>query len=603
MTLLMAALVMGAGTMWATSYVPVTSTSQLVAGKNYLIVNRYKTSKMTDPTWISFGDYNSSKSYYGSTVVTVSGDIDDFSALSVTSSESAHVLTLGGETDSWTLYDNTDEKYVALTNNSNNIHQATDETLNTSQWTISINSSTYVATISNKETTDRSIRGNQSNTRFACYTGSQNGNVEYLFVELAESDDPSISANNVNLAYNETSGSIAYTVNKGVDGGALTAALTEVSDWLTVGIVSSSSVALTATENTGAARTATVRLTYTYDTDKTLAKDVTVTQAKVAKVIDGYFDFTYADELDYGTGLTPSGTDIKEAKTFTAGNITVTPEPTATNKYWRWWTDNTLRLYTDTKMTIAAADGYVITKIDFVGTQNLDAIIASIGSYVSGNDKKSATWTGCANSIIFTRNNSNPFFTTITVTYSPSYKQAVSSYGWATLIAPDVPVSFAANDAYVVSAADVVKQTITVTPVTSVPAGTPVLLKGEGEKTITVAASASAPETNLLEVCDGTAAATGYNYFVLAQDGASAAFMQWTGDLSDIKGRVVLPLSLDLTSSGARLLRIIDDEATGIAHIENASVMERETYNLNGQRVSSPKKGLYIVNGKKVIMK
>ena len=60
---------------------------------------------------------------------------------------------------------------------------------------------------------------------------------------------------------------------------------------------------------------------------------------------------------------------------------------------------------------------------------------------------------------------------------------------------------------------------------------------------------------------------------------------------------------LDLTSSGARELRVVfADEATGI----NASVVKSETvskgvYDLQGRRVASPTKGLYIVNGKKVI--
>ena len=46
--LLLCALIVGSGTAWA-DYVLVTSTDQLVAGKNYLIVNRYKTKKMEDP--------------------------------------------------------------------------------------------------------------------------------------------------------------------------------------------------------------------------------------------------------------------------------------------------------------------------------------------------------------------------------------------------------------------------------------------------------------------------------------------------------------------------------------------------------------------------
>ena len=97
----------------------------------------------------------------------------------------------------------------------------------------------------------------------------------------SDTSTPSITADNVNLEFDDTAGSISYTLNNGVEGGVLTAALTAASDWLTVGDVSASAVALTTTQNnTGAERSATVRLTYTYDTDKLVTKNVTVTQSK-----------------------------------------------------------------------------------------------------------------------------------------------------------------------------------------------------------------------------------------------------------------------------------------------------------------------------------
>lgn len=51
---------------------------------------------------------------------------------------------------------------------------------------------------------------------------------------------------------------------------------------------------------------------------------------------------------------------------------------------------------------------------------------------------------------------------------------------------------------------------------------------------------------------------------------------------------------------------VIDGDVTGIAHISADGQMNLEEgaiYNLNGQRISQPTKGLYIVNGKKIIMK
>ena len=56
--------------------------------------------------------------------------------------------------------------------------------------------------------------------------------------------------------------------------------------------------------------------------------------------------------------------------------------------------------------------------------------------------------------------------------------------------------------------------------------------------------------------------------------------------------------------ANARMLISIDGEATGIARITVDGELQIEgVYNLNGQKVQNAKKGLYIVNGKKVVIK
>ena len=59
------------------------------------------------------------------------------------------------------------------------------------------------------------------------------------------------------------------------------------------------------------------------------------------------------------------------------------------------------------------------------------------------------------------------------------------------------------------------------------------------------------------------------------------------------------------TSNNAPELNfVIDGGTTGISTMHNSqSIMHNEYYNLAGQRVSQPTKGLYIVNGKKMIVK
>ena len=111
-------------------------------------------------------------------------------------------------------------------------------------------------------------------------------------IEEIASSNPSITAENVSIEYNTTSGAIAYTIDNPVDGGALTAA-TE-SEWLILGTVGTT-VPFTCVANTTASpRTATVTLTYTYNTDQIVTKNVTVTQAGNPNTIDNISDITAA---------------------------------------------------------------------------------------------------------------------------------------------------------------------------------------------------------------------------------------------------------------------------------------------------------------------
>ncbi|MBO6027358.1 MAG: T9SS type A sorting domain-containing protein [Bacteroidales bacterium] len=90
---------------------------------------------------------------------------------------------------------------------------------------------------------------------------------------------PSITASNVEIAYDATSGEIGYTINNEPNpAGSLAASTTET--WLTLGTPANGVVPFTCSANNDAtARTATITLTYTYNTNETVTKDVTVTQA------------------------------------------------------------------------------------------------------------------------------------------------------------------------------------------------------------------------------------------------------------------------------------------------------------------------------------
>ena len=97
-------------------------------------------------------------------------------------------------------------------------------------------------------------------------------------ISLTSSGIPSITADNVNIAADVTSGSIAYTINNPATNGTMAAETS--SDWLTLGVGFDSPIAFTCTANTATSpRTATVTLTYTYNTNQTVTKEVTINQA------------------------------------------------------------------------------------------------------------------------------------------------------------------------------------------------------------------------------------------------------------------------------------------------------------------------------------
>ena len=190
----------------------------------------------------------------------------------------------------------------------------------------------------------------------------------------------------------------------------------------------------------------------------------------------------------------------------------------------------------------------------------------------------------------------------ITVAYRPA---TVTAAGWGTYVAP-CAVAFEEGDAYVVSAAG---ETTTLKSVTSVPVNTPVLLKGAGAKTITVTASASAPASNLLKVSNGNVVGDGEHIYVLANKNNGVGFYLWdpTGEVKIPAGKVYL----DTTGAGAKGLEyfslddsiIEESETNGIKATTVGGIMNGQFYNLAGQRVSNPTKGLYIVNGKKFVIK
>ena len=117
--------------------------------------------------------------------------------------------------------------------------------------------------------------------------------------------NPAFTASDVNIESDDTAGSINFTVANLKAGGEVTKEVlagATISN-LSVGAVSfntstgvgSIDFTCDANDDTENPKTATVRLTYTYDTDKTATKDVTITQKKKGGSVDYVWDFASSE--------------------------------------------------------------------------------------------------------------------------------------------------------------------------------------------------------------------------------------------------------------------------------------------------------------------
>lgn len=145
-------------------------------------------------------------------------------------------------------------------------------------------------------------------------------------------------------------------------------------------------------------------------------------------------------------------------------------------------------------------------------------------------------------------------------------------------------------------------------PSTGIYAGDAALLVGTAGKTykFTPAPDAEALASNLLKPINSTKAAKvldqtedGNINFILSKKNDHVAFYKVNASGSWVnEGTAYLQVP---GSVGAREFFAFDDEMTSIDAVNQDVVFDGEYFNLAGQRIVQPKKGLYILNGKKVI--
>ena len=179
---------------------------------------------------------------------------------------------------------------------------------------------------------------------------------------------------------------------------------------------------------------------------------------------------------------------------------------------------------------------------------------------------------------------------------------SVSAAGYATYCSENA-LDFSNVGGLKAYTAEISNNEVNFTEITeAIPANQGVLLKGaEGTYSIPVATSANAPAKNDFI---GVTEATKINetgIFVLMSGDNGVGFYK-TNDAFTVGANTAYLPALAGGNGGARTF-IGFDEATGIANLNANANLNGEVYNLQGQRVVAPQKGLYIVNGKKVVIK
>ena len=201
-------------------------------------------------------------------------------------------------------------------------------------------------------------------------------------------------------------------------------------------------------------------------------------------------------------------------------------------------------------------------------------------------------------------NNMSVDYIILTKTGEANISATIGDKGWTTFASPyalDLS-NLEGATAYYASAVGESSVTMTSTESAAVAAGEGLMLKGTAGATITipVVASGTAIDGNLLKGCtvETVLAANASNY-VLVNNEDAAEFQ-----CLDEKGATIPAGKAYLNAGeGARSLSVVfADEATAVKSI-SAAKENGEVYNLAGQRVAAPQKGLYIVNGRKVIVK
>lgn len=162
--------------------------------------------------------------------------------------------------------------------------------------------------------------------------------------------------------------------------------------------------------------------------------------------------------------------------------------------------------------------------------------------------------------------------------------------------------------AYIASGYNKATNTVLLARIYDVPANTGIVLIGEvGTYPVNYSTSTSWYTNILKGVMEATTISPTigeYTNYVLTEGSYGIGFypLSQSGTLAAGKAYLQLPTSV---SSAKGISMSFEDETTGICDNYEVEIMNSDAavYDLHGRKVKNPTKGLYIVNGKKVVIK
>lgn len=393
-----------------------------------------------------------------------------------------------------------------------------------------------------------------------------------------------------------------------------------------------------------AAGSANITLSFNEDDDyqsSNVSYKLTVVDPNALEVT---FDFSKPGKYGYDDPATNNETVIGVGNSIVSGivSLTVTKESESSNVKSRFWNSNgeiTYRLYNGAINTVSVPQGYVITAISITDNNNGKSKLITIGE-----NKDNSDWTGSAQSVIIT-GTGKAVLETMTVTYSklPSIDldesknnaETISSNADKTVnvnltrtLKADVWNTFCVP--FDVTVAGSPLEGATIKQIASVEEKTdgavinfedaPATLEAGKAYLVRTATAIVNPTFNGVTVknVDPTNCSRNENYQLIGIYSPKNIDASLYGKVFGINNQDKLAKVKENTSiKGMRAYFLLANSATaaklnfggelsGIDAVDNGeAVMTGKVYNLNGQYVGNSleglKKGVYVVNGKKVL--